>query len=341
MTVEGSQRLKELAERIRREIEGGAAPHSETVTVREFLRWFGYSRRGRSAVNQIRHMLADQNLRTAPDFEVTYIDADISVERDPEVADGVAPSEEQIDPTVRVGAIVAANREPTAVKPGHTLSVATTLMLTNDFSQLPVMESVREVKGMISWQSIGTRLSLGHTCPYVRDCMDPSFLEIHISAPLSSAIESILRQGYVLVRGTDRTISGMVTASDVTHQFMQLSGPFLNIGEIEGYLRILIHRKFTIDEMQAALPTAAAAQPVSGPEDLTLGGYCRLLEREELWNRLNLNLDRNEFVRSLNWVREIRNDVMHFDPDGIDPDDTKKLEEIARFFRNLRRVGAL
>ncbi len=39
--------------------------------------------------------------------------------------------------------------------------------------------------------------------------------------------------------------------------------------------------------------------------------------------------------------REIRNDVMHFDPDGIDPNDTNKLEEIAQFFRDLRRVGAI
>lgn len=339
MAAEGSQRLKGLAERIQREIENGAAPHSERVTVREFLSWFGNSRRGRRAVNQIRHMLAEYNLRTAPDFEVTWIDAVISVERDPEVEDGVAGSEEQIDPTIRIGAIEAANRIPTAVKPNKPLRVATTLMLMNDFSQLPVMESERELKGVVSWQSIGTRLSLGHKCPSVRDCMDSSYPEIHIGAPLSSAIESISRQGYVLVRGMDKRITGIVTATDVTDQFMQLSGPFLNIGEIEGYLRILVHRKYTINEMQAALPDGL--QAVTGPEDLTLGGYCRLLEREEFWNRLELDLDRQEFLDHLNWVRETRNDVMHFDPDGIEPNDAKRLEEFAKFFRNLRRVGAI
>ena len=341
MGVGGSERLEKLAGRMKREIENGAAPHSEKPTVREFLSWFGYSRRGRRAVNEIRHLLAEYNLRTVPDFEVTWIDEEITVERDPETTDGTPASEEKIDPTVRVGVIEAARRKPTAVKPTNPLSVATTLMLTNDFSQLPVMESDREVKGAISWQSIGTRLSLGHTCASVGDCMDPSFPEIDINAPLSSAIESISRQGYVLVRGNDKTITGIVTASDVTRQFMQLSGPFLNIGEIEGYLRILVHRKFTIEEMQAALPAAGGAQPISGPEDLTLGGYCRLFEREELWNKLGLELDRKEFVKRLHWIREIRNDVMHFDPDGIDPNDTKKLEEIAQFFRNLRRVGAI
>ena len=203
MTEEGHKQLKEIAERIKRDFDGGAALFSEKVTVREFLSWFGYSRRGKGIVSQIRRMLYEYELWTVPDFEVTWIDAQISVEHDPQVDDGVTASEEQIDPTVRVGAIEAAHRKPTSVKPDAPLSAATTLMLTNDFSQLPVMETDYSVKGMISWQSIGTRLSLGHTCPSVRHCMDSSFPEILISAPLSSAIGNISRQGYVLVRGQE------------------------------------------------------------------------------------------------------------------------------------------
>ena len=211
-------------------------------------------------------------------------------------------------------------------------------MQTNDFSQLPVMQNDYDVKGIISWKSIGTRLALGHECQVVRDCMTTHAPEIHIGAPLVSAIGDISQHGYVLVRGEDRTITGIVTSSDVAHQFMQLAGPFLNIGEIEGYLRSLVHRKFTVDEMQEALPASSGDRPVSGPEDLTLGGYCQLLGQEELWKRLNLNLDRKEFVKQLHWVREKRNDIMHFDPEGLGPEDITKLESLAMFFRNLRRM---
>ena len=120
---------------------------------------------------------------------------------------------------------------------------------------------------------------------------------------------------------------------------MQLAGPFLMIGEIEGYLRGVVRRKFTHSELQEALPPSLAGEEsISSPEDLTLGGYCQLLGREELWDRLNLNLDRKEFVKQLQWVREKRNDVMHFNPDGLEPEDTEKLENLARFFRNLRRM---
>ena len=52
-------------------------------------------------------------------------------------------------------------------------------------------------------------------------------------------------------------------------------------------------------------------------------------------------MDRKEFVKQLDWVREKRNDVMHFDPEGLEPDDTKKLENLALFFRNLRRMEVM
>ena len=203
------------------------------------------------------------------------------------------------------------------------------------------MQNERDVRGIITWQSIGTRLSLGHECQSVRDCMAPFAPVVCIDAPLFSAIGDISQHGYVLVRGQDRTITGIVTASDVVDQFFQLAGPFLSIGEIEGYLRSLVHRKFTIDEMREALYDSGGGQPVSGPEDLTLGGYCQLLGREELWNRLNLKLDRKEFVKQLHWVREKRNDVTHFDPDGLEPEDVRKLENLAMFFRDLRRMGVM
>ena len=323
------------------EVDSKAAPRPEQLTVREFLRLFGYARRGSNKVRRIRHVLAELDLRTIPDFEVTWVDAMISIELDPEAVEGITASEEQVDPTVRVGAIEAANRTPTAVNPSSPLSMATTLMQANDFSQLPVMQNERDVKGIISWQSIGTSLAMGYECLSVHDCMSAVAPVVGIDDPLFSAIGDISRHGYVLVRGQEGKITGIVTASDVVDQFVQLAGPFLSIGEIEGYLRGLVHRKFTVDEMKEALSHAGGGQSVSSPEDLTLGGYCQMLGREELWNRLNLKLDRKEFVKQLDWVREKRNDIMHFDPDGVEPEDLKKLENIVRFFRELRRMRVM
>ena len=339
--MDGYERLKALSERMKREVEGGAAPDSEDLTVRELLSWFGYRRRGSRKVGRIRHVLAELELRTVPDFERAWVDKTISITLDPDAVEGIAASDESIDPTVRIGEIDAANRTPTSIDPNASLSGATTLMLMNDFSQLPVMQNERDVKGIISWKSIAAKLSLGQECRLVRECMDPTVPEVGIGEPLFSAIEIMQQHGYVLVRAGDRRITGIVTWGDVTHQFIQLAGPFLIIGEIEGYLRSLVHRKFTTEEIQEALPDAEREQSVVGPEDLTLGGYRQLLGRQERWERLGLNLDRKEFIKQLDWVREKRNDVMHFDPEGSELEEKEKLKGIASFFRGLRRMKVM
>ena len=134
INMKGYERLRAVAKRMKNEVDSGAAPGPEQLTVREFLSWFGYARRGRNKVSRIRHVLAELELRTIPDFEVTWVDARISIELDPEAVEGIAASEGQIDPTVRIGAIEAANRRPATVDPNSPLSVATTLMQTNYFS---------------------------------------------------------------------------------------------------------------------------------------------------------------------------------------------------------------
>ena len=42
-----------------------------------------------------------------------------------------------------------------SVKPDDELNKAKTLMAGYDYSQIPVMTSPREVKGIITWKSIG------------------------------------------------------------------------------------------------------------------------------------------------------------------------------------------
>jgi hypothetical protein len=66
---------KELAARLATEL--GAGRPSPMVTVRTFLHWFGAYRRGYLIVTEIRDALQKAGLRTEPDFESEYIDAEI------------------------------------------------------------------------------------------------------------------------------------------------------------------------------------------------------------------------------------------------------------------------
>ena len=238
------------------------------------------------------------------------------------------------DPVHRIGTLAAAHNKPMSVAPDDPLKVATTKMQLQDFSQLPVMTGERTVKGIISWKSIGT-LFIGRG---VHRIAWTSVEEISIDAPLFEAIGSIAKHGYLLVRGNDKAVTGIVTETDLSEQFMHLAGPFLLIGEIEGHLRQLIHGKFTVEEMQLT-SESEGERDISGSADLTFGGYCRLLQNPDYWERLNLAVDRGQFVEHLESVRKIRNDVMHFDPDGLSPEDERMLRGVARFLETLIRKG--
>ena len=328
MPDQAREKLKKIADRMKSERDGGAMPVAELTTVRELLGWFNYSRRSDRLIRRIRTKFAELDLRTVPDFEREHIDGDISIELDMK-ATGV--QKEPVDPTVRIRVLPTAHCILTSVRPNNPLAKATTLMLIKDFSQLPVMANEREVKGVVSWRSIGTAFTLGRQSDEVRHWMEPH-REIGINAPLFDAIKDIWEHGYVLVRDVDRTISGIVTASDFARQFAQLAQPFLVIGEIELHLRNLVS-KFTLDEMRKA--SDDPNRPIEGSWDLNFGAYCRLIENPDRWDRLGLRVDRGTFIRNLGQVREIRNEVMHFAPDGLDPDEVEKLERVAMFLRML------
>jgi CBS domain-containing protein len=325
------QKLQEKLNSIAQQLKKGVT--QERITVREILGWLNVSRRGSNVNWWVRRALEEAGLETQPDFEWAYIDGPIKF-----VAIGSNEDQEAVSTTYRIDGLESANRKPVSVKPDSALTEAITVMLTNDFSQLPVMTTEREVKGAISWKSIGSRLALGKKCTLVRECMDPAQV-ISAESSLFEAIRIIAEHDYVLVQAQDRTICGIVTASDLSQQFSNLAEPFLLIGECENLIGRLIHGKFRVGELEDAKNASDPSRTVAGVADLTLGEYVRLLEDESRWSRLKLSVDRREFIDRLNRVREIRNDVMHFDPQGVDPEAMKALREFVRFLQELRRLG--
>lgn len=332
---QSDEKLKAIAGQLKK----GVVPPRETV--RSFLLWFGSERRGYRVVRHIRSKLKRFGLATSPDFEYCYIDGYIGfvsapTEGDPTTVD---PGAATADPTYRISRLESANKAPISVKPDATLQQAVTLMLTNDFSQLPVMTNVRDVKGTISWKTIGSRLALKRPCPSVKDCMEPAHI-VSVDESIFPVISTIASHDYVLVQAKDKTICGIVTASDFNDQFRRLAEPFLIAGEIENGIRLLLHGKFTAKELNEAKAPGDDDRVIEGVADLTFGEYVRLVENEKRWRKLNIEIDRVEFVSRLNKVREVRNDVMHFDPDGLEPSDLELLREFALFLKRLRDVGA-
>lgn len=323
------------------QLKKGVAPSRETV--RTFLLWFGAERRGYNVIRRIRNVLKRHGLTTMPDFEYTWLDGTVAFVTASAEGAGAAATPSgtaAADPTFRIGRLDAANKVPISVKPDATLQQAVTIMLTNDFSQLPVMTGPRELKGMISWKTIGSRLALKRPCANVRDAMEPAHV-VSVDESLFDAIARIASHDYVLVKASDKTYTGIVTASDFNLQFQALAEPFLLVGEIENGLRRILHQKFNLKELEEAKAPGDDSRTIESQSDLTLGEYVRLIEPEKRWKKLKIEIDRVEFLQRLNRVREVRNDVMHFDPDGLSPDDLAFLREFAQFLKRLRDVGAV
>ncbi len=217
-------------------------------------------------------------------------------------------------------------------------------MMHKDFSQLPVMVGEREVKGVVSWRSIGERLANGASLTgEVREFMDafPDTRRVLSGdAALLEAVDAIVKYGYVLVIDRERKISGVVTLTDVGEKFRELSTPFILLEEIEKHIRNIISLgEFSLDELQLQCDPRDDKRQVNRVADLAFGEYVRLLQRTESWQRLNLPVDRVYFIGELEKIKNIRNDVMHFDPDGIPDENVRLLERFVDLLHRLPRRG--
>jgi hypothetical protein len=111
------------------------------------------------------------------------------------------------------------------------------------------------------------------------------------------------------------------------------------LGEIENHVRSLIQRGgFTNAELHDCCDPSDIDRSIDGIFDLTFGEYLRLPEKEDFWSRLNLSIDRTIFIDKLDKIREIRNDVMHFDPDGITESELDTLRKFAGFLQKMQPI---
>jgi predicted transcriptional regulator len=336
------------------------------ITGRELLRMFGAKRRGPRVVSRIRRQLAARKLLTVPDFTEVWVDVPLRIRAVPtevwrlgaggprdEFPDGAVDAEhwepvaepdgptqdevkkaERGDPVHRIGILPAANKVVDFISPGSLLRLATTKMMMEDYSQLPILQSERSCKGAVTWQSIAETTALGKTCEKVEDCIVP-VEDVPWNAALLDVIPKIVDRGFVLVRGPDNTFQGIVTVADLSLQFRLLSEPFLLLGQIENLLRILIERSFTLEEIRSAKHKEDSNREVNSAFDLNFGEYARLLERTESWPKLNVSFDRTPFLKRLEEVRALRNEVMHFDPDPLEESDLTLLRQFTAFLQRV------
>lgn len=343
----------------------------ESITPRELINAFGFYRRTSGCVRTVNTYLAENGLETFPDYQGTWVDREIVLKLTPiaehEAKDYMRTFSRE-DPIKRLDILEEAHREPVCVMESDTLIKAETVMRLHNYSQLPVLNENGLLQSCITWESICFARSKGICTDVVKDYATEKYQIAMVNMPLLEAYELVYKHDYIIVVNEDALPIGIVTIADLTSKFIAWTGPYMLTSEVEQLIRQLCDDKYPkaqvlekckkhgLSDILKILQwkkedaehqeqiakidkiLQSAQKPICSLDDLTFGQYLEILKDSTNWNLLNLpNVDKGIFLEQLNKVREIRNDVMHFNMDEEDSaNNMETLKETTEFInRNM------
>jgi predicted transcriptional regulator len=333
-SIPAPQRRHEFFKDARAKADSG---DPEQITVRKLLELWGAGARGYRISQRIEADLANHDLVSVPSFRKVALDTIVRLVTVPEEEAGISDDiHEAVDdaeqPTkgLTIGNLPSALGGVVHVPPTATFEHAITIMLLNDYSQLAIMEGQRNLRGAVTWKSIA-QTRQAHSSARLADAIIEA-KEFRYDKELGEVLQTLEISDFVFVRDANEIIAGIVTTADVVHAYGELATPFFLIGELDQALRQVISNTFTIEEV-IALCDPDGARKIESFDDLSMGDYQRVLENPDLWDKLGWSLERAVFVRRLNELREIRNDVMHFNPDPLPLHAVNKLRNAINVLR--------
>ncbi len=325
-----------------RELRRRADEHRpETITVRELLSLWGAQDRG-DQVSRIEADLANHGLATRPGFRSVTLDAEVQMitaaqdpeeQTAPEVEVTVLPDVDEEDEALHHAWLTVGNLTPLkgigSVSPTGSLDEAVTTMSLNDWSQLAVMSGRHQLRGAVTWQSIGQARQRNPDARLADAMIDAQ--AVPYDWDLFEALDRVHKSGFVFVKNEKSEIAGIVTTYDIVDRYTTTANPFILIGDLDRALRKAIAARIELDDVKALCNSR-----VNGFDEMSMGDYQRVLESEVQWQRLDWRLDRKAFIARLDEIRKIRNKVMHFNPDPL-PEDTVLL--LRNMNATLRRLA--
>lgn len=310
------------------EIKKGKKPVKKRT--REITELHGVSRRGWKVIEQVNSWLEKYDLVMEPNFETANFYGFVKIAPKPKIAvNSELKRPKYADAVPRLGIIKSSDLNNSgqpelkleSVLKEDSLDKAIFIMLKNNFSQLPILSKKHDVcYGIITWKTIGRALSLEKECVKVLDCYEPVVV-LNYDEPLFKAVKIILEKEVVLVKNIENKISGIVTSTDIGEQFLILSEPFLLIEQIENFIRILLNEKLTYDDISKVLDLEKHEKKIEHISDFNFGHYVRIIENPELFEKININVNRRMLKEMLEAVNKIRNEVMHFNPEAMEESD--------------------
>lgn len=216
------------------------------------------------------------------------------------------------------------NKDPIlSIKRDTKVRDALSLMVKNDFSQLPIVDENGDLVGIITEQSIIS--TYFHTIGMV------SILDLdvgHCQTKPNTVYKDVdifevfdlLENTYaIIIVDQDKPI-GILTAYDTTHFLRDLSEGLILVEDIEVTLRHYIETIFPNENsLDAALMQAFRAdrqdttRPAKEYTELSFGDHIQLITTEKNWGKFSKYFEPKEmFLQLMNQVGQIRNQLAHF-----------------------------
>jgi CBS domain-containing protein len=232
---------------------------------------------------------------------------------------------------ITLGNLPSATGRVEAIKPQATLDEAITVMLLNDYSQLAVMSGSRTLTGAVTWQSIARGRHAKHEATLADAVVRADVLPY--DTELIDALQVLQENDFVFVKDQTNVVTGIVTTADVVNAYGQLATPFLLIGELDQLLRRVISKNFSLEQV-ITLCDEEGNRRLLSYDDLSIGDYERVLQNPGNWAALKWPLDRGFFIARLTELREVRNDIMHFNPDPVSDGVVAKIRYMVRVLKD-------
>ncbi|QUC61560.1 CBS domain-containing protein [Streptomyces sp. A2-16] len=338
-----------------------AALKGRTVPVQDILDLFQVRVRDHRTVHRISQAFTDAGLTTLPDFAVCGLRSNVDVVPLASIPAQAAPVDPEEDETeealpsaalpqrLLLGDIPSARRGLLSVGPSTPLAQTTFLMRTKGVAQVPVTTGMAQIHGVVTWGSVAKMYEAGKQ-PTLDNAMEKDSLPVaDTRQEFFSALPIIREHGYLLVRGDDGCLSGVVTAADVTDRFEGAARPFFIVGEIESLLRRCLGAALNEEAIKAVQTNKKAEHRTGQVSDLMFGDYLRLLDGDQTktslaeaadanWESLKWpNMPREQFIGRLKRVKDIRNRIAHFDEKPL---PKEMIDELTTFAKVLRAFVA-
>ncbi|MEU5896343.1 CBS domain-containing protein [Streptomyces venezuelae] len=208
-----------------------------------------------------------------------------------------------------VGNLPSALRGVESVTSSAKFEEAFTKMRLNGYSQLPVLNGPRNLQGAVTWESIALARHSDSEAPFSRAIVQAH--AVSYSDHLIDVLPYLEQFGFLLVKDQTNKIAGIITVADVAAEYGATARPFLLIGDLDRQLRRLISQGLDLQDV-IALCDPDGLRNLSSFDQLSYGDYQQVLGNEQQWNKLGWPLDRKSFIKRLDELREVRNELMHF-----------------------------